>query len=130
MSKKDPLITIITVNFNDKVGLERTIKNVANQTWKKFEYIIIDGGSSDGSKDIIEKYKDNFDYWVSEPDKGIYNAMNKAIERANGTYLLFLNSGDEFDSLNILEESHDLIHTEDLIYFDVNLVFPDAIKEH
>jgi len=98
----DMKLSIITVNLNNKDGLQKTIDSVISQTFKDFEWIVIDGGSTDGSKELIEKYSDYISYWVSEPDKGIYNAMNKGIEVALGEYLLFLNSGD------ILFEDHTL----------------------
>jgi glycosyltransferase involved in cell wall biosynthesis len=97
-------ISIITVNYNNTEGLEATIESVLKQTNKNYEYIIIDGGSTDGSKEIIEKYASQIDYWVSEPDKGIYNAMNKGIKQAKGEYLLFLNSGDYLISTDVLEK--------------------------
>lgn len=96
-------LSIITVNYNNKSGLERTIQSVLSQTCQDFEWIVIDGGSTDGSKQLIESHSDRINYWVSEPDKGIYNAMNKAIKIANGEYCLFLNSGDSLDANNILE---------------------------
>ncbi|ARV13802.1 glycosyltransferase family 2 protein [Polaribacter sp. SA4-12] len=120
MKKK---ISIITINYNNLEGLKRTITSVANQTYKDFEYVIIDGGSIDGSADYIESKNNNIDYWVSEKDSGIYNAMNKGIEVANGEYLLFLNSGDELYSNNVLQENYNDIHTEDLIYFNICQVF-------
>ena len=86
--------SIITINYNNKDGLERTVKSVISQTFQDFEYIIIDGGSTDGSVDVIKKFADRIDYWVSEPDKGVYNAMNKGIQQAHGDYLNFMNSGD------------------------------------
>ena len=89
-------ISIITVVYNGSEFLESTIKSVINQTYDNIEYIIIDGASTDGTVDIIKKYQDKIDYWVSEPDKGIYDAMNKGIERATGGGLLFLNAGDYF----------------------------------
>lgn len=116
------LISIITINYNDKVGLERTLKSVTNQTYQDFEYLVIDGGSTDGSKKIIEQYKDKIDYWISEPDNGVYNAMNKGISKATGEYLLFINSGDEFYNLNVLKENLKFIHTHDLVYFNINVV--------
>lgn len=97
-----PYISVITINFNDCIGLERTIRSVISQTYSGFEYIIIDGGSGDGSKDIIEKYKNHFSYWVSEPDNGIYHAMNKGVKQAKGEYCLFLNSGDFLCNPNTL----------------------------
>jgi len=72
-----PQLSIITINFNNLSGLKRTIDSVVNQTWKDFEFIVIDGGSTDGSKELIEQYHDKIDYWVSEPDRGVYDAMNK-----------------------------------------------------
>ncbi|MGB8703989.1 MAG: glycosyltransferase, partial [Gillisia sp.] len=98
-----PLLSIITVNLNNLEGLKRTMQSVFEQTWQEFEYIVIDGGSSDGSKEYIEANSAKIDHWVSEPDKGIYNGMNKGIKVANGEYLLFLNSGDELSRRNILQ---------------------------
>jgi glycosyltransferase involved in cell wall biosynthesis len=82
------------VNKNNAAGLEKTAQSVVTQTFSDFEYIIIDGGSDDGSVDVIKKYADKITYWVSEPDGGIYNAMNKGIKHAHGEFCLFLNSGD------------------------------------
>lgn len=96
--------SIITINYNNRDGLEKTILSVINQTCQDFEYIIIDGGSTDGSVDVIKKYADRIDYWVSEPDKGIYNAMNKGILQAHGEYLNFMNSGDFFYDNEVLEK--------------------------
>lgn len=97
-------LSIITINYNNKAGLQRTIDSVICQTWRDFEWIIIDGGSTDGSKELIEQYQNHFSYWCSEPDKGVYNAMNKGIAKAKGEYLNFMNSGDVFYSNNTLEE--------------------------
>jgi glycosyltransferase involved in cell wall biosynthesis len=87
-------LSIITINRNNATGLEKTIQSVVCQTFSDFEYIVIDGNSDDGSADIIKKNADKITYWVSEPDSGIYNAMNKGIRKAQGDYCLFLNSGD------------------------------------
>jgi len=89
-------ITIITINYNNRDGLEKTIKSVVAQDYPNLEYIVIDGGSTDGSKEVIERYADKIDFWVSEPDKGIYNAMNKGVSHASGEYVNFMNSGDCF----------------------------------
>ena len=97
--------SIITVNLNNACGLEDTIKSVINQTCHNYEYLIIDGGSTDNSKSIIEQYNSQIDYWVSEPDKGIFNAMNKGIKASKGDYLIFMNSGDCFYDKNVLEQS-------------------------
>lgn len=105
--------SIITINYNDKEGLNRTIKSVINQTSKDFEYIVIDGGSTDGSVDIIKQNADHINYWVSEKDKGVYNAMNKGIAQAKGDYLVFMNAGDCFHTPDILELMCD--YQEDII---------------
>ena len=94
MDSSPPLLSIITINYNHKNGLKKTFDSIFNQTWQDFEYIVIDGGSKDGSKELIEANKDRIDYWVSEPDNGVYNAMNNGIRVANGDYVLFLNGGD------------------------------------
>lgn len=97
-------ISIITVNLNNKEGLKKTIESVINQTvFDKVEYIIIDGGSTDGSIEVIKENLDKFSFWVSEKDNGIYNAMNKGIKVSTGDYLLFLNSGDYLSENNVLE---------------------------
>ena len=97
-------LSIITINYNNSEGLRKTIESVVNQTWYDFEYIIIDGGSTDGSVEIIKEYANRIDYWVSEPDKGIYNALNKGLAVAKGEYCNFMNSGDCFYSFSTLEQ--------------------------
>lgn len=105
-------LSIITINYNNKEGLIKTVNSVANQTWKEFEYIIIDGGSNDGSKEYIESQSQYFNYWVSEKDSGIYNAMNKGIINSNGEYLLFLNSGDCLFNNHVLFDMIDKLNTD------------------
>ena len=83
------LVSVITVNLNNKEGLDNTLRSVMSQETELYEHIVIDGGSSDGSIEIISKYGDYLTYWVSESDSGIYNAMNKGIAEAKGEYLLF-----------------------------------------
>lgn len=95
--------SIITVNYNNKKGLENTINSVLCQTSNDYEYIIIDGGSNDGSSELIQQYADHLAFCVSEPDKGIYNAMNKGIAHATGEYLNFMNSGDCFYDEHVLQ---------------------------
>ena len=107
--------SIITINYNNKEGLERTIKSVLGQTWQNYEYIIIDGGSTDGSVDVIKEYASHIDYWVSEPDGGRYPAMNKGIKQATGDYLNFMNSGDTFHSASVLEDITNMNYDEDII---------------
>ncbi len=112
-------LSIITVNYNNKEGLQKTIDSVICQTWRDFEWIVIDGGSTDGSKEVIEQYRHYFSYWCSEPDKGVYNAMNKGIVHAKGEYLNFMNSGDCFYESNTLDKvfSNNCM-TEDMVYGD------------
>lgn len=113
-------LSIITINYNNKEGLQKTIDSVVCQTWRDFEWIVIDGGSTDGSKELIEKYQQHFAYWCSEPDKGVYNAMNKGIKHAKGEYLLFLNSGDVIFEASTLEKvfQKELIAKGDIVYGD------------
>lgn len=97
------LFSIITVNRNNSDGLERTIESVRSLKKKNFEYIVIDGASTDNSVDVIKKNSDCIDFYISEPDKGIYNAMNKGIGYAKGDYVIFMNSGDRFLNGDVLE---------------------------
>lgn len=107
--------SIITINYNNKEGLERTIKSVLGQTFHDYQFIIIDGGSTDGSIDIIRQNANKIDYWVSEPDRGRYSAMNKGIIQAKGDYLNFMNSGDSFHSSTVLGDIAKMNYTEDII---------------
>lgn len=115
-------ISVITINYNNKLGLEKTLLSVFNQINKNFEYIVIDGGSTDGSKEIIESYHKDLDYWVSEPDNGIYHAMNKGIKVATGDFLVFMNSGDVFYNETIIDTIvNELNKTDGIVYGDVLL---------
>lgn len=96
-----PLVTIVTVVFNGENFLEETIKSVISQGYDNVEYIIIDGASTDGTIDVIKKYEQFIDYWVSEEDKGIYDAMNKGISLATGQLINFLNAGDRLTADSI-----------------------------
>jgi len=93
-----PLVTIVTVVLNNEAFIEGTIQSVLSQTYRNIEYIIIDGGSTDGTLNIIRKYEKFISFWVSEKDKGIYDAMNKGLKLAKGRWLNFMNSGDTFYS--------------------------------
>jgi len=110
-------LSIITINYNSAGDLERTIKSVVEQSWSEYEFIIIDGGSSDESINIINRYINRINYYVSEPDKGIFNAMNKGIKKASGEYLLMLNAGDILHNKHILNEVfRKQSYTEDILY--------------
>ena len=111
-------ISIITINYNNAVGLEKTINSVVQQNYK-LEYIVIDGGSTDGSQVIIERYKTNITHSLSEQDSGIYNAMNKGISLATGDYLLFINSGDILTKNTAIQEVVNRQCAEDLIICDL-----------
>lgn len=96
-------VSIITINYNDKNGLKKTIDSVLSQKCKDFEFIIVDGDSTDGSKEYISEISKYVSKWISEPDTGIYNAMNKGIKMATGDYVYFLNSGDIFYDIDALK---------------------------
>lgn len=114
-----PKLSVITINFNNRKGLKKTIASVINQTFSDFEYIIIDGGSTDGSTEEIKQVADKLVYWVSEPDKGVYHAMNKGIKKATGEYCLFLNSGDCLVDNEVLSNLFQGdTHQEDILYSD------------
>lgn len=95
--------SIITINYNHIEGLKKTIESVITQTYTDYEYIIIDGGSTDGSVNIIKEYEGHITYWISEKDNGVYHAMNKGVVQAQGDYCIFMNSGDCFHSPKVLE---------------------------
>jgi glycosyltransferase involved in cell wall biosynthesis len=109
-------LSIITINLNNDTGLKKTIESVINQTLRNFEFIIIDGGSTDRSVELIKEYAGQINYYVSEPDRGIYNAMNKGIQQAHGEYCFFLNSGDYFVNERVLEKVFSDIFNEDVVF--------------
>ncbi|MBP6754582.1 MAG: glycosyltransferase [Bacteroidia bacterium] len=101
--------SIITVNYNNFQGLQKTFKSIQNQTFLNFEFIVIDGGSNDGSQEFIILNSKNISYWVSEKDNGVYHAMNKGLKVATGDYCIFLNSGDYFYESSVLGKVSSLI---------------------
>lgn len=119
-------LSIITINYNNVDGLKKTIESVIPQSFSDFEWIIIDGGSNDGSKQLIEQYASHFSYWVSEPDKGIFNAINKGIAHANGDYIQFLHSGDCLFEPTTLEKFFSTDHEGDILYGDAVCLYPDG----
>ncbi len=123
----EPKITIITINFNNAQGLEKTLKSVADQTYKNIQYVVVDGASTDGSRDVIEKFMKYIDIAIIEPDSGIYNAMNKGIKQASGDYLLFLNSGDWLLSDTVIEQVNSYRLDQDIVYGD--MIFRNNQKE-
>ena len=118
-------ISIITVCYNIKDEIERTCESIISQTANNYEWIVVDGGSIDGTVDILNKYKDKMSIFISEKDTGIYNAMNKGIKRATGEWCIFMNGGDCFASNDIIEKFSQLdgiYKYADIIYGNVNII--------
>ncbi|MEN9444618.1 MAG: hypothetical protein RIS47_1508 [Bacteroidota bacterium] len=128
LDTKLPKITIITVVFNGAEVLERTIQSIVNQSYVNTEYLVIDGGSTDGTTEILWKYNDYIEYWLSESDNGLYYAMNKALRLGKGDYLLFINAGDELYSLETLTEifSQTKTNLPDVYYGDTLIIDPQG----
>ena len=122
--KNQPLISIITVTYNGEKHIEETFKSVFGQTYKNFEYIVIDGGSSDQTLKLIRKYEDKIDYWLSEKDLGIYDAFNKGMQLCQGDYLGFINSDDVYEA-NTLETLLKYINKNQ----DADFIF-GSVKKH
>lgn len=120
-----PLVSVITVVFNGEQHLEETILSVIKQNYDNVEYIIVDGGSTDGTLEIIKRYEDQIDYWVSEPDSGVYDAMNKGIRLAAGEWINLMNCGDVFSDGSLLKT----VFSEK---FDpkIHLLYGEAITEN
>lgn len=119
-------ISIITINLNNLAGLKRTRKSIIEQTLKDWEWIVIDGGSTNGDKEYIEEHQAEMSFWCSEPDKGVYNAMNKGIKQATGYYIIFMNSGDIFYNRHVLKEVFHKPQTADVLYGNWVLLYPDG----
>lgn len=122
----NPKISVVTVCYNAVETIEKTILSVINQAYQNIEYIVIDGGSKDGTVDVINKYRDKIAYFVSEPDKGIYDAMNKGIKAATGDWINFMNAGDGFHNDYVVNEFVQHADTKyDIIYGSIIKVLPD-----
>ena len=129
-----PQFTIITICYNEEAGIRATCESIVSQTFRDFEWIVIDGKSTDNTLGILEDYEDRISVLVSEPDDGIYDAMNKGITKATGTYLIFMNGGDSFASHQALEWVSEAPQ-KDLIYGDIYhdstngplITYPDEI---
>lgn len=127
-NNKYPKITIITVSYNAVSTLEETILSVTNQTYSNIEYIVIDGDSSDGTVEIIKKYQSKIAYWISEPDRGIYDAMNKGIDVASGDWILFLNCGDLLYTPSTIEQVFNQNYSVNLVYGNAVAVKDDGME--
>lgn len=119
-------LSIVTINFNNLNGLKDTLDSLDSQSFKEFEHVVIDGGSTDGGRELIIQNQDRFHYWVSERDNGIYHAINKGIQKCSAEYILILNSGDVLAETTTLQEINAQLSTgEDIIYGDSYLVNDD-----
>lgn len=115
------ILSIITINYNNACGLEKTISSIVKLLTPNIEYIVIDGASTDNSIDIIKNYSDKISYWVSEPDSGIYNAMNKGIKESKGEYILFINSGDIIHNSQFISSYISELKDADIIYCNLKI---------
>lgn len=124
----NPKISVVTVVYNSAALIENTVKSIINQSYSHIEYIVVDGGSTDGTIDILNSYKKNISTLISEPDHGIYDAMNKGISLATGDFVVFINSGDKFSSPDILEKifSNPDAAQADVIYGDTDITDSDG----
>lgn len=114
--------SVITVNRNNASGLEKTIRSVMAQCPDLFEFIVVDGASTDGSLDVLSRYKHLFARMISEPDQGVYDAMNKGLSYATGDYILFMNSGDSFCDADVLQRVYEYPEKTDIMIGGVNLI--------
>ncbi len=132
MSVLYPKVSVITVCYNSQLVIEETIKSVVGQDYPNLEYIIIDGGSNDSTLDIIKKYKDKVDIMISEPDDGVYNAMNKGIDLATGIWLNFMNAGDCFADPGVLKRvfSNPIPDDKSFLYSDAWLKYENRLVPH
>lgn len=121
---KLPLITIVTVSYNAALTIESTILSVVNQTYSNIEYIIIDGGSIDGTVDIVKKYNHKIAFWISESDNGIYDAMNKSINFLKGDWILFLGADDVLYSTDVINEVSRNLKNSNTVYYGNALFYP------
>lgn len=121
-----PRLSIITINYNNIEGLRKTLASVASQTDKNFEYIIVDGASTDGSIDIIRENEDCITTWISEKDNGVYDAMNKGVKMASGEYVIFVNSGDKLYDSTVIKQLNQLSFCTDICIGKVNNIFTDG----
>ena len=117
-----PTLSVITVVYNNARDIERTMLSVLNQTYGAIEYIVVDGASTDGTPVIIKRYKSRISKFISEPDRGIYDAMNKGLERATGDYVIFMNSGDEFYAADTVAKVFATAPDADIYYGETEMV--------
>jgi glycosyltransferase involved in cell wall biosynthesis len=126
MTDFKPTLSVITVVYNNAAGIEGTIKSVINQTYRYIEYIIVDGLSTDGTLQIIDRYKNRISKIVSEKDRGIYDAMNKGLAAATGDYVIFMNSGDEFYETGTVADVFASAANADIYYGETEMITADG----
>jgi glycosyltransferase involved in cell wall biosynthesis len=122
-------VSIITINRNNLSGLKATRESIISQTYKDWEWIVVDGGSTEGDRDFLEQHANEMAWWCSEPDSGVYNAQNKGIAHAMGEWMIFMNSGDIFHDKNVLESVFAQEHSADILYGDWIRVYEDGREE-
>src|SRR5258708_23929163 len=130
MARSEPLFTIVTINLDNAAGLDETIRSVTAQGFSDKEYIVIDGGSSDASPDVIGTHASEIDRILNGPDRGIYDAMSKGVALSRGEWVLFLNSGDMFEAPDVLERvaGAAVSSDADILLGDVMVLYPDGTR--
>ena len=123
-----PVLSVITIVYNNVRDIERTMLSVLNQTYHAIEYIVIDGASTDGTLDIIKQYKNRITKLISEKDKGIYDAMNKGLAIATGDYVIFMNSGDEFYATDTVAKVFASAPDADIYYGETEMIDDERRK--
>lgn len=121
-------VSIITIAYNNLEGLKTTYESIRRQTFSDYEWLVIDGGSTDGTKQFLEEHDSELAFWCSEPDKGVYNAQNKGTQHAKGEYCIYMNSGDSFYADDVLEKVFEEESDADVIYGSWQLIFEDGKK--
>lgn len=123
-------VSIITITYNNLDGLKRTRESVISQTYEDYEWIVIDGGSTDGTREFLQEHAEEMSYWCSEKDEGVYNAQNKGTSQASGDYCIYMNAGDSFYDKDVLKNVFSEVHEEDILYGDWAQVFPNGKKKY
>ena len=126
MTDSEPVLSVITIVYNNVHHIERTLLSVINQSYRRIEYIVIDGSSTDGTLEIIKKYVDQLARLISEKDKGIYDAMNKGLSFATGDYVIFMNSGDEFYNHDTVKNVFASANDADIYYGETEMINDNA----
>lgn len=119
-------VSIVTISYNNFEGLKETYDSIRRQTFRDFEWIVVDGGSTDGTREFLEEHSQELAWWCCEPDRGVYNAQNKGTEHARGEYCIYMNSGDLFFADDVLEKVFERDIDADIIYGNWMLVFEDG----